>query len=344
MKIGIFGGSFNPPHNGHVNSLTTVQKKMGFDLIYIIPNSQNPLKTPVEGPNADHRLEMARLAFSTYGEAFKVSDIELKRGGKSYTVDTVKELLKQYKSNELYLIIGADNFETFSEWKDYKKLLELVNVVVTTRPGYQIPESEDEWPDYLTPLVAESDFGTLELSTGRSVEFITLDDLDISSSELRKKLRVGRPAEKFLPLSVESYIKQHGLYKTGSSKVANFKDFTDFCAQALFDKKAIAVKAFDIQSVSSSSDYTLIASGTSTRHASSMAENLVRAVKDEFNVYPLSIEGVDEGRWVVVDYGALIIHLFYDFVRQEYRLEDLWKNGAELKLTDKTAAVAAAAK
>lgn len=337
MKIGIFGGSFNPPHNGHVNSLTTVQKKMGFDLIHIIPNHQNPLKIPMEGPAPEHRSEMARLAFSTYGDAFKINDCELKRGGKSYTIETVKELLKKYKSNELYLIIGADNFETFSEWKDYKKLLELVNVVVTTRPGYQIPENESEWPDYLTPFVAESDFGTLELKTGRSVEFITLNDLDISSSELRKKLRVGRPVEKYLPLAVERYIKEQGLFKIGTSKISNFKSFTEFCAQILFDKKAIAVKAFDIQSVSSSSDYTLIGSGTSTRHTSSMAENLVKAVKDEFNVYPLSVEGVDEGRWVVVDYGALIVHLFYDFVRQEYRLEDLWKSGVELQVVDRTA-------
>lgn len=337
MKVGIFGGSFNPPHNGHVNSLTTVQKKMGFDLIHIIPNSQNPLKIPMDGPGPEHRLEMTKQAFASYGPAFHVNDIELNRGGKSYTIDTIKELLKTYKSSELYLIIGADNFDTFSQWKDYKKILELANIVVTTRPGYEIPENEDEWPDYLAPLVADGDFGTIELTTGRSIEFITLNDLDISSSELRKKLRVGRPAEKFLPLSVESYIKQHGLYKTGSHKISNFKTFTDFCAQVLFDKKAIALKAFDIQGVSSSSDFTLIGSGTSTRHASSMAENLVKAVKDEFNVYPLSIEGVDEGRWVVVDYGALIVHLFYDFVRQEYRLEDLWKQGTELKLVDQSA-------
>lgn len=336
MKVGIFGGSFNPPHNGHVNSLTTVQKKMGFDLIHVIPNSQNPLKIPTEvGPTPEQRIELARLAFSTYGDAFHVNDIELKRGGKSYTIDTVKELLKQYKSEELFLIIGADNFETFSEWKDYKKLLELVNIVVTTRPGYQIPENESEWPDYLAPLVAESDFGNIELSTGRSIEFITLDDLDISSSELRKRLRVGRPAEKFLPLAVESYIKQNGLYKTGSSKVADYRVFTEFCSQVLFDKKAIAVRAYDIQTVSSSCDFALIASGTSTRHASSMGENLIKAVKDEFNLYPMGVEGIDEGRWVVIDYGTLIVHLFYDFVRQEYRLEDLWKDGSELKLKDK---------
>lgn len=337
MKIGIFGGSFNPPHNGHVNSLTTVQKKMGFDLIHIVPNNQNPLKIPMEGPSKEHRLEMVKVAFGSYGEAFHINDTELNRGGKSYTIDTIQELLKKYKSKDLYLIIGADNFENLSQWKDYKKILELVNIVVTTRPGYNIPQNETEWPDYLTPLVAESDFGTLELSTGRSIEFISLNDLDISSSELRKKLRLGRPSEKFLPLSVESYIKENNLYKAPNKKISDFQKFTEFCAQILFDKKAIAVKGFDLEKVSSTSDFALIASGTSTRHASSMAENLVKAVKDEFNVYPLAIEGVDEGRWVVVDYGNLIIHLFYDFVRQEYRLENLWKDGKELKLVDHAA-------
>lgn len=336
MKIGIFGGSFNPPHNGHVNSLTTVQKKMGFDKIHIIPNSQNPLKVPTEKIGDEHRLAMAKLAFATYGDAFVIDDIELKRGGKSYTIDTIKELRKTYESKDLYLIIGADNFETFSEWKDFKKILSEVNLVVTTRPGYQIPETESEFPNYLSGLIAESDFGAVELTTGRSIEFLTLQDLDISSSELRKKLRVGRPVDKFLPLAVESYIKEHKLYRQANQKISDYEKFTEFCAQVLFDKKAIAVRGYDIRNISSTTDFTLIASGTSTRHAASMAENLVQAVKEEFNVYPQGVEGVDEGRWVVVDYGPLIVHLFYDFVRQEYRMEELWKEGKEFKLTDKT--------
>jgi nicotinate-nucleotide adenylyltransferase len=334
MKIGIFGGSFNPPHNGHVNSLTTVQKKMGFDKIHIIPNSQNPLKIQTEAPAPEHRIEMARLAFSTYGKAFVIDDRELKRGGKSYTIDTIKELRKEHESKNLYLIIGADNFETFSEWKDYKKILEEVNLVVTTRPGYEIPESEDEWPDYLNGMVAESDFGALELTTGRSVEFITLEDMDISSSELRKKLRVGRPVEKYLPLSVESYIKANKIYRPSNEKITDYKKFTEFCAQVIFDKKGIAVRAFDLQKMGTTTDFTLIASGTSTRHASSMAENLTMAVKEEFNVLPQGVEGIDEGRWVVVDYGPLIIHLFYDYVRQEYNMEELWKEGTEITVKD----------
>jgi nicotinate-nucleotide adenylyltransferase len=334
MKIGIFGGSFNPPHNGHVNSLVTVQKKMGFDKIHIIPNNQNPLKIPTELPNAEHRIEMSKQAFATYGPAFFVDDIEIKRGGKSYTIDTVLELRKQYDAKDLYLIIGADNFETFSEWKDWKKILTEINLVVTTRPGYEIPEAESDFPDYLTSLIGESDFGAVELTTGRSIEFITLDDLDISSSELRKKLRVGRATEKFLPLSVESYIKKNKIYRASNEKISDYSKFTQFCAQVLFDKKAIAVRAFDLQALGTTTDFTLIASGTSTRHAGSMAENLVMAVKEEFNLLPQGVEGVDEGRWVVVDYGPLIIHLFYDFVRQEYRLEELWKAGTEIPVKD----------
>ncbi|MBC7753743.1 MAG: nicotinate (nicotinamide) nucleotide adenylyltransferase [Moraxellaceae bacterium] len=334
MKIGIFGGSFNPPHNGHVNSLVTVQKKMGFDKIHIIPNNQNPLKIPTELPNAEHRIEMSKQAFSTYGPAFYIDDIEIKRGGKSFTIDTVLELRKQYDSKDLYLIVGADNFENFSQWKDWKKILTEVNLVVTTRPGYEIPEAESDFPDYLTSLIGESDFGAVELTTGRSIEFITLDDLDISSSELRKRLRVGRATEKLLPLSVESYIKKHKIYRTSNEKISDYAKFTQYCAQVLFDKKGIAVRAFDLQALGTTTDFTLIGSGTSTRHTASMAENLVMAIKEEFNLLPQGVEGVDEGRWVVVDYGALIIHLFYDFVRQEYRLEELWKAGTELPVKD----------
>ena len=94
------------------------------------------------------------------------------------------------------------------------------------------------------------------------------------------------------------------------------------------------VKGYDLTKMSAPSEYAVIASGTSTRHAASMAENLVVAVKEEYNVLPQSVEGIDEGRWVLVDYGSLIIHLFYDFVRQEYSLENLWREGIDLGLKD----------
>ncbi|WP_374034406.1 nicotinate (nicotinamide) nucleotide adenylyltransferase [Bdellovibrio bacteriovorus] len=334
MKIGIFGGSFNPPHMGHINAIQTVAKKAGLGKVHIIPAAQNPLKTPVEGPTPEQRVELTRLAFAQYGETYFVDDQEIKRGGMSYTVDTVMNLRKSYDANDLYLVVGADKFEELAQWKDYQKILTEANLIVTTRPGYDMPESLEEMPGFLKPLVAEFDFNFIELNTGRNIQFITLRDVEVSSSEVRKWLRSGKPVEKYLPLSVESYIKEHKLYRNLGDRIGDYTKFTEFCANVLFAKKGINVRGFDLTSMSAPSEYTLIASGTSTRHAAAMAENIVMAVKEEYNVHPQSIEGVDEGRWVLVDYGSLIIHVFYDFVRQEYSLENLWREGKDMGLKD----------
>ncbi len=334
MKIGIFGGSFNPPHMGHINSIQTVAKKLGLSKVHVVPAAQNPLKTPVEGPTPEQRIELTKLAFAQYGETYFVDDQEIKRGGLSYTVDTVLNLRKEYDANDLFLIIGADKFEELSQWKDYQKILSEVNIVVTTRPGYDVPESLEEMPGYLKPLVADFDFNFIELTNGRSIQFITLRDVEVSSTEVRKWLRTGKPVEKYLPLAVESFIKEHKLYRNLGDRIGDYQKFTEFCANILFSKKGINVRGFDLTQTSAPSEFTLITSGTSTRHAAAMAENIAIAVKEEYNVHPQSVEGIDEGRWVLVDYGSLIIHIFYDFVRQEYNLESLWREGKDLGLKD----------
>jgi len=334
MKVGIFGGGFNPPHMGHINSLNTVLKKAGLDRIHVIPAVQNPLKIPVEGPTPEQRLEMVKKSLEGYGSQFVPDEQEIKRGGLSYSIDTVLELRKKIKADDLYLIIGADNFETFSEWKDYKKVLTEANLIVTTRPGFDMPTTQEDLPSFLKDLVVEFDFNFIELSTGRNVQFLTLKDVEISSSELRRKLRLRKPVDQFLPLGVEKYIKENKLYRPMGDRIGDFKKFTEFCANHLFSKKAIQVSAFDLSNMSAPSEYALITSGTSTRHAASLAENLILAVKEEYNIHPQSLEGVDEGRWVVVDYGSLIVHIFYDFVRQEYSLEKLWKDGRDMQLKD----------
>lgn len=332
MKLGIFGGSFNPPHLGHINSLETVRRKIGLEKIVIVPNAQNPLKKPVEGPTAKQRIEMLESAIQGYEKYFSIDEQEIKRGGLSYTIDTINEYRSKYKEEELFLIIGADNLEKFNQWKDYKIILKECNLVVTTRPGYEFPHDLEELPAFLKELTNEIEFNFIQLKSGRSIQFVTLNDVEISSTELRKKLRTGRPVSKFLPLGVENYIQENQIYLEKGLKVKDYGQFTKFCAQILNGKKAINVFGYDLTKMSAPSEYTLVASGTSTRHAISLADSLTQAVKEEFNLLPQSIEGASEGRWVVVDYGALIIHLFYDFVRQEYSIENLWKEATRLKL------------
>lgn len=334
MRVGIFGGSFNPPHIGHINSMLTVAKKTGLQQVRVIPTSQNPLKSPIEGASAEQRLEMVRLALSSYGPLFFVDDQEVKRGGVNYTIDTIKNLRKEISADDLYLIIGVDNFENFGSWKDYTEILKEVNLVVTTRPGHSIPDSQDELPEAIKPFVAEYDFNFVELTTNRSIQFINLEDVETSSTELRKSLRVNKSVEKFLPLAVENYIKEQELYRPIGDRIGDYEQFTRFCAQELFAKKAIQVMGYDLRSLEAPSEFTLVASGTSTRHAVSLGENIIRAVKEEYNIHPLSIEGVEEGRWVLLDYGSLIIHLFYDYVRQEYSIEKLWRDGKNMGIIE----------
>lgn len=334
MKRGIFGGSFNPPHMGHIQVMTEVQKKFGLDVIHMIPSNQNPLKISLEGPTSQQRLEMTELAIKSFGGQFIADDREIRRGGQSYTVDTLKELAKEFPKDSLHLILGADLFEQIDQWKNYSELFDLANIIVVARPGYELPDELEALPKWLKKHVAEFDFNFGEMNSGKSLQFLTMKAVDISSTQLRKALRTNRPADQFLPLATETYIKENKIYLSQGKKVTDFSHFVKFCSQILFDKKVIQPMGYDISSISSTTEFVIIGSGNSTKHASSMAENLVRAVKDEYQLSPYHIEGVEEGRWVVLDYGSLMIHLFYDYVRQEYSLEELWKNAKNLNLQD----------
>ena len=335
-KIGIFGGSFNPIHNGHLNSLRTVMKKNKLSRVFVVPNNQNPLrKTETDMPSAKDRIEMVKRAIKDEKNVF-VDDQEVTRGGPSYSIETIRYYESKFGSENIYFIMGADSFQDLDQWKNFEDILKSTNIIVTTRPQSELPFEIEEFPKGVQPFIRTFEpNGVAKLKTGRQISYTQLDDLDISATQIRKRLKLGRSADQFISFEVEQYIKEQDLYAPLKNKIPDFATFTQFCAQVLFDRKAIGVKGFDLTNMAASSEYTLIASGTSTRQTAAFAEQIVRAVKEEFNVLPLSYEGEEEGRWVLLDYGALIIHLFYDFVRQEYRLEDLWKDGKDMQLTDK---------
>jgi nicotinate-nucleotide adenylyltransferase len=334
-RVGIFGGTFNPLHMGHVNVITTVHSRSHLGKIVVIPAAQSPLKPPTEGPTDEQRLEMLKRGLSEF-QFVEIDEQELERGGLSYTIQTIENYAKHVAPENLYLIVGLDQFEEFDKWKDYEKILTLANLLVVTRPNHTLPFSVDEMPKGLQKLVAAFERSFVALTTERSIEFVRLNDVDVSASDVRKRLRSGRNTDRHLPFEVEDYIREQGLYAPLGPKIGDYEAFTKFCAQALFDKKAINVRGFDLEGLEAPTEFTLIASGTSTRHAVALAEAVSRAVKEEFNVHPQSIEGTTEGRWVLLDYGSLIVHIFYDFVRQEYRLEDLWKAGRDLGLRDES--------
>lgn len=198
MKIAIYGGTFNPPHRGHVESLQAVYEQAKPDRVLVIPASIPPHKELAAGsPDAEKRLELTRLAFKELPYA-EVTDMELTRTGKSYTSDTVAELLRKYPDAELMLAIGTDMFLSFETWHEYRYLIDNVTMLVFARR-----EGEDE------KIFKYGEY--LESKYGAKINYIMHDPLPISSSEIRRLLprRLGR---ELLPGVVFARIVKNGDY------------------------------------------------------------------------------------------------------------------------------------
>lgn len=324
LKVGVFGGNFDPIHYGHINSLLSVCEKFELDKIKVVPASISPLRIQTQGSTAQQRLEMLRLGLDGHGKLFEIDTQEIERGGISYSIDTLRNSLDKDPSQKLMLIIGMDQFLKFDQWKNFDQILTLADLVVTSRPGMDLPYSLDEWPVAIRSLVADFDGKEALLKSGKNIYFFQLEDVEASATEIRKKVRLGQSIQALVPPSVEAYIRNNGLFKSVQQNIGDFEKFTAYCANVLNEKGGINTQSFDLRAKSAPSEFTLISSGTSTRHASALAEHLIKEVKKDYNVWPENLEGQSEGRWVVVDYGSLILHIFYDYVRQEYRLEELW--------------------
>lgn len=334
IKIGVFGGSFNPFHFGHLNSLVTVAELAKLKRVLVIPSFQTPGKPAIASPNPEERLELTRLGLKDYEDKLVLDDREIRRRGMSYTIDTLESITEENPQAELYMIIGADLLSGFSKWKEYERIMELANLIVTTRPGSILPFRAEDLPQDIQPWVKKMDRLKVTLKSGKILQFVQLEDRDISGTEIRKCVRSGLKVDKYISIPVEKYIQEKKLYVRSENEPFDFNMLTRFCADVLFDKKGFNVKGYDLSQCTAPSEFAIIASGTSTRHVASLASFVVEEVKKRFGINPLSTEGLTEGRWSLVDFGGLIVHVFYDFVRNEYRLEDLWKKNIDLHLKD----------
>ncbi|HYU64194.1 MAG TPA: nicotinate-nucleotide adenylyltransferase [Verrucomicrobiae bacterium] len=185
MRIGILGGTFDPIHLGHLAAAEAAIDCARLDRVIFIPSGMPPHRHEAAA-NADQRLEMCRLAIDG-NKKFEVSDVEVKRGGVSYTVDTLRELKSRYPNDELFLILGWDAAKLFSSWNEPNEIRRLASMVVVTRPG-------------TGPLTGTSDI-VCERPTP-----------DISGSALRRAIASGNRVTTLLPEAVAAYIARHGLY------------------------------------------------------------------------------------------------------------------------------------
>ena len=192
MKIGLMGGSFDPVHFGHLVAAQDAVEQHGLDRLIFVPAAQAPLKSHDTVTSGEDRLAMLRTAVD-WDHRFEVSDYEIRRGGISYTVDSAEHFRTQFPADELYWIIGGDQLPNLRQWRNIERLAGLVDFIFLERPGH---------PAKATPEVPGL---RLHRCDGHLVE--------ISSTELRERVRRGRSLDYFVPHKAIVYIKEKGLYR-----------------------------------------------------------------------------------------------------------------------------------
>ncbi len=190
MRIGIFGGTFNPVHNGHVNLAKNFKEKLKLDKVLVIPTGIPPHKQAEHLVSSEDRMEMCRLAF---GDIAEVSDIEILRGGKSYTVETLEELKRIYKDDDFYFLVGSDMLLSFKRWYRWEDILSMCTLCATDR------DTEGTCRDADKELFEK-------------IIFCDFPKTVVSSSEVRQKLMSQQDVTTLVPAEVEKYIREKGLY------------------------------------------------------------------------------------------------------------------------------------
>ena len=317
------GGSFSPFHLAHLNSLLTVREQFALKNIIVIPSFQTPLREGKELVSPFHRKEMLKKALNLY-PFMLVDDQEIGRKGLSLSHQSVTQLVKQRKGEELFFIMGLDQFYIFDQWRNFKDILKKTNLIVTSRPGRAFPQKLADFPKGLQPLIKKRLTTKLFLKgTDKKIYFCALKDMDISSSHIKQRLREGKETAHLLPPAVSLYIKKNRLYREEELDLT--QELIDFSIKELKKKKAYDIKSFDLRSKLLPFSYGLIATASNTRQTKALAIHLKKKIKEQFELNPLSEEGQKESRWIVFDYGNLVIHIFYGYTKKIYNLEELWE-------------------
>ncbi len=199
LRIGIYGGTFSPVHRGHVAAARAFMEQMWLDMLYVIPTGTTPHKQMDGEVTAAQRLHMCELAFEGM-EGVIVSDLEMRREGKSYTVDTLGALSGE--DRRLFLLMGTDMMLTLGQWRDPARIFELCYPVYVRR------ESDSALDEQIVQKITE-----YNQKYGKVVRRIVADPIEVSSTEIRNAIRTGQGIEHLVPTRVAAYIKENGLYQ-----------------------------------------------------------------------------------------------------------------------------------
>jgi nicotinate-nucleotide adenylyltransferase len=213
-RIGLFGGTFNPIHRGHLKAAEIVQKRLLLDKILFIPSYIPPHKGSGEIASPAHRFKMVELALESYPK-FLPSSIEIDAKGKSYSIITLNKIKKLYAEALIFFILGIDAFLEIDTWKEYEKVLNQCFFVVISRPGYEFKKAKELLDrKHQKKIIELSETGRVEneLPSSARIFFLPINALDIASTTIRKKIRKGDSIKNLVSGTVEAYIREKKIY------------------------------------------------------------------------------------------------------------------------------------
>lgn len=329
-KIWILGGAFDPPHLGHLELVRDLLNSNDNAEIWIVPTGIGRGKTMIAP--AEARMRMCELTF--FGNPrVKILPLEIDRAVKtklpSNTFDTLKELKKKHGASRAFsMVVGLDQWKNIHNWYRYPAILEMANWIVVERKG--VPGEARSTEELIIPT------------------YFKTNAKKISSSQIRNTAaKEGLSAiEHYLTQEVYKYLSATGLYVTKDKDMKNLSTPSKnisvqptygkagstpkevppeimVAAKSIFHKSGERIRVLDLRGLSSFTDFYLLASGFSDRQVQSAANHVVDTLR-ALGKKPLSIEGMELGRWVLLDYGSFVIHIFLDAVREYYDIDGLW--------------------
>jgi nicotinate-nucleotide adenylyltransferase len=201
MRIGVFGGAFDPVHYGHLILAEQCRDQARLDEVWFVPAARHPFKADSTAAALDRRVEMLRLAIAGH-PAFRVDEVEKHRPGLSYTADTLDELHRQHPADELFLVVGSDTLAELPTWHAPQRIVRAASLVVMQRPGHALPTAVE-----LHAAIGLPAEEPLRLQT------VDVPPIDLSSRDIRRRVGQGRSIRYMVPRAVEVYIGEKGLYR-----------------------------------------------------------------------------------------------------------------------------------
>lgn len=307
-RVGLFGGSFDPVHNGHLKIARESLRQFELDRVLFIPAAQSPLKEHSPRTSDQERIDMLELAIAG-NECFEICLDEIERGGVSYSFETANSVQQRFPEARLFWILGGDQARQLGQWRNIQSLAKMVEFICLRRNGEEL--------------------STLSLPPEVRLSMLDIPLIEISSTQIRQSLNDSPNSNTLLPESVIEYITSNNLYAKPMTEDLQLSEhdqrLLQVCCHAIDDTKGEDIAILDVSKQSSITNFLILASANSEPHMRALKRDLDQALKDH-NVSVLGVDEGDESGWSVLDAFDVMIHLFTPEMRANYDLESLWKD------------------